>query len=235
MSCQLSVAVSAGMGHSHQTLVQTPAIQTLIWPTALLPSPLSGVSCPYTAAYTVDVQNDVYQWIINDVIRKFRENYSSLGIRESVLQELQQTWELKVRQAKVADPLSSNEGEPYEDVERLATLANAAAVVTSQNSTADADARLHQAWEKRNAKKDRYGDDDDDDDDDEDGNDDDIGSDLDDDDDDEDDQNSGDIILCQYEKVSRIKNKWKCILKDGVINANGKDYLFNKANGDFEW
>jgi transcription initiation factor TFIIA large subunit len=43
------------------------------------------------------------------------------------------------------------------------------------------------------------------------------------------------IILCQFEKVTRIKNKWKCILKDGIMNINGKDYLFNKANGDFEW
>jgi transcription initiation factor TFIIA large subunit len=43
------------------------------------------------------------------------------------------------------------------------------------------------------------------------------------------------IILCQYEKVSRIKNKWKTVLKDGVIHVNGKDYLFNRSNGDFEW
>jgi hypothetical protein len=43
------------------------------------------------------------------------------------------------------------------------------------------------------------------------------------------------LILCQYEKVSRIKNKWKCILKDGVVNINGRDYMFSRATGDFEW
>ncbi|KXN70055.1 transcription factor IIA, alpha/beta subunit [Conidiobolus coronatus NRRL 28638] len=43
------------------------------------------------------------------------------------------------------------------------------------------------------------------------------------------------IILCQYDKVSRTKNKWKCVLKDGIISVNGRDYLFNKASGDFEW
>jgi len=65
----------------------------------------------------------------------------------------------------------------------------------------------------------------------------DINSDLDDDDDDDnDDENETEhLILCQYEKVTRIKNKWKCSLKDGIINVNGKDYLFQKATGDFEW
>lgn len=43
------------------------------------------------------------------------------------------------------------------------------------------------------------------------------------------------MILCQYEKVTRIKNKWKCVLKDGIVNINGKDYIFNRATGDFEW
>ncbi|KAJ3302306.1 transcription factor IIA subunit alpha [Kappamyces sp. JEL0829] len=76
--------------------------------------------------------------------------------------------------------------------------------------------------------------DDDDDDDDEDDDGSELASDLDDDDDDEN-QKADHLILCQYEKVSRVKNKWKCILKDGIVNINGKDYLFNKANGEFEW
>jgi len=77
----------------------------------------------------------------------------------------------------------------------------------------------------------------DDDDDDDLNYDDNINSDLDDDDDDDnDDENETEhLILCQYEKVTRIKNKWKCSLKDGIINVNGKDYLFQKATGDFEW
>ncbi len=63
------------------------------------------------------------------------------------------------------------------------------------------------------------------------------------------------VIVCQYNKVNfivflsiftffkqeaflkitRIKNKWKFQLQDGIMNINGKDYLFSKATGDAEW
>ena len=43
------------------------------------------------------------------------------------------------------------------------------------------------------------------------------------------------VIVCQYDKITRIKNKWKFHLKDGIMNINGKDYLFSKAIGDAEW
>jgi hypothetical protein len=43
------------------------------------------------------------------------------------------------------------------------------------------------------------------------------------------------LVLCQFEKVTRVKNKRKCNLKDGVMNLNGRDYLFHKATGEFEW
>ena len=32
-----------------------------------------------------------------------------------------------------------------------------------------------------------------------------------------------DSMLCTYDKVQRVKNKWKCTLKDGVLHANGKE------------
>ncbi|KAJ8325563.1 transcription factor IIA subunit alpha [Batrachochytrium dendrobatidis] len=63
----------------------------------------------------------------------------------------------------------------------------------------------------------------------------DIGSELDDDDSEDEYAEVDHLVLCQFEKVQRVKNKWKCVLKDGVVNVNGKDYLFNKANCDFEW
>ncbi|KAK9767327.1 transcription factor IIA subunit alpha [Basidiobolus ranarum] len=66
-----------------------------------------------------------------------------------------------------------------------------------------------------------------------------INSDLDDTDDDDRGEDGGEemehIVLCQYDKVTRTKNKWKCVLKDGIMLVNGKDYLFHKVNGDFEW
>ena len=45
----------------------------------------------------------------------------------------------------------------------------------------------------------------------------------------------GDQILCLYDKVQRVKNKWKCTLKEGIATVDGKDYVFHKANGEFEW
>lgn len=67
-----------------------------------------------------------------------------------------------------------------------------------------------------------------------------INSDL---DDSEDERNAGedsddetmDYMLCTYDKVQRVKNKWKCTLKDGILTTNKREYLFHKANGEFEW
>ncbi|KAL9063924.1 MAG: hypothetical protein Q9157_008026 [Trypethelium eluteriae] len=56
-----------------------------------------------------------------------------------------------------------------------------------------------------------------------------INSDLDDSDDgqnqddDDDEGNSGEVMLCTYDKVQRVKNKWKCVLKDGVLTTGGKE------------
>ncbi|KAF2163751.1 hypothetical protein M409DRAFT_57241 [Zasmidium cellare ATCC 36951] len=68
-----------------------------------------------------------------------------------------------------------------------------------------------------------------------------INSDLDDSDDEnggamgDDDDDLGDSILCTYDKVQRVKNKWKCTLKDGVMSVNGKEWVFHKGTGEFEW
>lgn len=43
------------------------------------------------------------------------------------------------------------------------------------------------------------------------------------------------VIVCQYDKITRIKNRWKFHLKDGIMNINTRDYMFCKANGDAEW
>ncbi|KAK5014080.1 transcription factor IIA subunit alpha, partial [Cryomyces antarcticus] len=67
-----------------------------------------------------------------------------------------------------------------------------------------------------------------------------INSDLDDPDDDkgagdeDEEENWGNTMLCTYDKVQRVKNKWKCTLKDGVLTTGGKEYLFHKAQGEFE-
>ncbi|XP_076299476.1 transcription factor IIA L isoform X3 [Lasioglossum baleicum] len=43
------------------------------------------------------------------------------------------------------------------------------------------------------------------------------------------------VVVCQYDKITRSRNKWKFYLKDGIMNLNGKDYVFQKMNGDAEW
>jgi len=44
-----------------------------------------------------------------------------------------------------------------------------------------------------------------------------------------------DYMLCTYDKVQRVKNKWKCTLKDGILTTNKKEYLFHKANAELEF
>lgn len=67
-----------------------------------------------------------------------------------------------------------------------------------------------------------------------------IGSDLDDSDEEElegilDADGNEDMILCLYDKVQRVRNKWKCTLKDGVASIDGRDYVFSKLASELEW
>lgn len=41
----------------------------------------------------------------------------------------------------------------------------------------------------------------------------------------------GMLLTPEVVQVTRVKNKWKVQLKDGIVSANGKDYLFSKCNG----
>ena len=41
--------------------------------------------------------------------------------------------------------------------------------------------------------------------------------------------------LILFQQINRNKNKWKFHLKDGIMNLNGKDFVFQKATGDAEW
>ncbi|KAL1492634.1 hypothetical protein ABEB36_010865 [Hypothenemus hampei] len=43
------------------------------------------------------------------------------------------------------------------------------------------------------------------------------------------------VIVCQFDKITRARNRWKFHFKDGIMNLNGEDYVFQKANGDAEW
>lgn len=51
----------------------------------------------------------------------------------------------------------------------------------------------------------------------------------------EDEPNTQHLVLAQFDKVTRTKNRWKCTLKDGIMHLNGRDVLFNKATGEFDF
>ena len=43
------------------------------------------------------------------------------------------------------------------------------------------------------------------------------------------------VVVAQFEKVTRTKNKWKCTLKDGIMQLNGRDMLFHTAAGEMQF
>jgi len=42
----------------------------------------------------------------------------------------------------------------------------------------------------------------------------------------------GDTLLSQFDKVTRTKNRWKCVLRSGVLRLGGREVLFQTAAGD---
>ncbi|KAJ9475109.1 Transcription initiation factor IIA large subunit [Pseudozyma hubeiensis] len=211
------------------------------------------------------VVSQVYRGIIDDVINNVRQDFEEMGIEKEVLEELQRSWEAKIVATQVAEfegapalppakSRSSKKPEPKSEVKSENNGANGQS--SSSNGAADqhrnkvsrgdgstdvaggADGRVNDEASGSAAKAEdddaaagqkrkRISDDDE------------IGSDLDD-SDDEDldggaDGDNDDMVLCLYDKVQRVKNKWKCVLKDGVASIDGRDYLFAKCNGEFEW
>ncbi|KAJ3313452.1 hypothetical protein HDV04_001881 [Boothiomyces sp. JEL0838] len=196
----------------------------------------------------------IYTWVINDVVEKMSRRFAELGLDENVLSDLKQMWEDKIRRMGVAPfvapapTMMPSENQMYMPYQMLPKAEDmnfnygdhmpymGQNYNIPQNDGADEEQILKQKkldQEILAAKIPKInqldGEDSDDDEDDEnDGGDSEgIGSDL---DDDEDDENAptDHLILCQYEKVTRIKNKWKCTLKDGIVNINGRDYVFNR-------
>lgn len=174
----------------------------------------------------------VYRTIIDSVITSIRPEFDEVGIEEAVLQELLRSWEYKVATSRVADFSGDAAMAPHA---RQFPMLSAAAV----RATAAPAQPVARAAPARDAKASK--------------DDDEINSDLDDPDEEEQDQDvegdhDGDLVIALYEKVrkeldqqrlttaqvQRVKNKWKIVLKDGLINVGGKDYLFAKCSG-FVW
>ncbi|OON19232.1 transcription factor IIA, alpha/beta subunit [Opisthorchis viverrini] len=46
---------------------------------------------------------------------------------------------------------------------------------------------------------------------------------------------SDNVVVCQYDKIHRSRNRWRFHLKDGIMAINGRDHVFQKAVGEAEW
>ncbi|KAL9940974.1 hypothetical protein V8E36_000462 [Tilletia maclaganii] len=207
----------------------------------------------------------VYRNIIDNVMASVRQDFEDMGIEKEVLEELQRSWEAKVIASRVAHfegapalppPTTIRKGakqeanddsgagssknggkgtsnkaartELHADVSKSRSHSaepNGASLASSQASTSG-EGGVGDEDEKRGKKRKRPLDSEE------------IGSDLDDTDEEDDDGNGDlneDMILCLYEKVARTRNKWKCVLRDGVASIEGRDYLFSRCAGDFDW
>lgn len=46
--------------------------------------------------------------------------------------------------------------------------------------------------------------------------------------------NNSSLLFLLFQ-ITRSRNKWKFHLKDGIMNIGGKDFVFQRSNGDAEW
>lgn len=52
-------------------------------------------------------------------------------------------------------------------------------------------------------------------------------------DDEEESIESTNCLIALFDKVSRIKSRWRCQLRHGIFHIEGRDYLFKTATGEF--
>jgi len=188
---------------------------------------------------------NVYRAIIDDVMANIKPDFDEMGIEKEVLDELQRSWEQKLTYSRVADfssdarmgtlakslpPLPKAEQHPNglngidQNVDVKPVIPRDSEATSDTTSPKQQDASAPSTSRATPAADD-----------------DEIGSDLDDPEDEEDEQAagddgaSGDLVIALYDKVQRVKSKWKVTLKDGVISVHGKDHLFTKCNGEFDW
>ncbi|CAH7674078.1 transcription factor IIA, alpha/beta subunit-domain-containing protein, partial [Phakopsora pachyrhizi] len=176
--------------------------------------------------------SSTYRCIIDEVVTHCRADFDEMGIEQAVLDALQASWESKLVNTRVAD----FSGDP-----RLGPLqiALAPSVPRPEELSKDdlkpstSDSKNQNSSPSKRAEKPGRDSDE-------------INSDLDDSEDEADaadveenengggvngSNNPGDLVIALYDKVQRVKNKWKITLKDGIMSVQGKDYVFHKCNG----
>lgn len=48
-------------------------------------------------------------------------------------------------------------------------------------------------------------------------------------------EKTNNFMMCLYEKINKVKTRWKCFFKRGYVNIDNRDYVFSSALGDLEW
>lgn len=176
----------------------------------------------------------IYHWVIDDVIANLKAD-----LDESLLHELRGLWDKKLNESGVLNP----EAEEHTKEETAEASGSQGAGThasgggrkrKAEEHSADVPAKL--ATPKMEAQEGSTGaipqqdgnlDEDE-------GGDSDGGEKLSEADEDEGDEAEYVNFMCaQFEKVNRVKSRWKCNMKDGVFHIGGRDYLFRKGTGEF--
>jgi len=56
-----------------------------------------------------------------------------------------------------------------------------------------------------------------------------------DDDDDDEPPDTDNMVLTQFEKVDRVKQKYKCKFKYGMVQVNGREFCFQECKAEFDF
>eukprot|EP01025_Chloroclados_australasicus_P004301 TRINITY_DN11046_c0_g3_i1.p1 TRINITY_DN11046_c0_g3~~TRINITY_DN11046_c0_g3_i1.p1 ORF type:complete len:243 (+),score=43.36 TRINITY_DN11046_c0_g3_i1:23-730(+) len=202
-----------------------------------LQSPKKVLDCALAGVNMQDIQ-PMYKWIVDSVIAKARPTFLQDGVDESVLDELKKRWEDKLLESGIYnaaegevedEAAASTAAEDKSDKKRDASAAGlpegdnakrhetegaqaGEAATTANQPSSSAKPSKGVAEKSDEAKVDETGQD-------------------------SDDEGRGDqiknMVLAQYDKVQRSKNKWKCTMKHGIVHIDGHEYVFNKATGEF--
>ena len=193
---------------------------------------------------------DLEHLVVAEVIDDVRKSFIESGIDQQTLDKLEKLWISKLKNIEDGEQklMSTCHSNPEES--------GNATVMDPNNSFNTKDTIPQVDGGSYSSEEDDDGDVDDDDDEPEEDEDEDSDSDLDPDgesydggiemdppgsDDDISDEEANElfdtenVVVCQYDKISRARNKWKLQLKDGVMNINGRDYVFQKAHGEVDW
>ncbi|KAH8247266.1 hypothetical protein KR038_001199 [Drosophila bunnanda] len=202
------------------------------------------------------------QRVIDDVVANMRQAFLDDGVGEQALQRMLHMWRSKMMSSKSIDlsPATPPTQDTEMDSDQEPCTSSSVPCVKKEisetlGSANQLDGSLDDSDEEDDENDLEYNNDDNDDDNDSD-NDGDFeeetensegehvevveeplnsGDDLTDDEEIEDKFDTENLVACQYDVVSRARNKWKFLFRDGMMKINGKEFVFKRAEGEAVW